>query len=277
MRVGVVREYMMSMQLVAGFAMGILIGLAAWRFRALSISGAAGAALTGGLIFGLGGWSWAALLLTFFVSSSLLSVSFSTRKLVYAEKFSKGSRRDWGQVMANSGLGAFLVIALALSPGTSWPWFAYVGAMASVNADTWATEIGVLYPHPPRLITTGRKVAPGTSGAISLLGLLASLAGAAMIGIVGAVVGSRTWEGSLFLAATLGGSCGSLFDSFLGATLQAIYHCPQCHKETERHPYHICGARTQQVRGLSWLRNDGVNFLASVLGGLVALGVWLWL
>jgi len=267
----------MVIQVVAGFALGIVIGLVAWRLRALSASGAASAALTGGLIFGLGGWPWAALLLTFFVSSSLLSLTFSTRKLVYAEKFSKGSQRDWGQVMANDGLGALLVIALALRPESSWPWFAYAGAMATVNADTWATEIGVLYPRPPRLITTGRKVATGTSGGVSLLGLLASLAGAAMIGVVGVAVGSRTGDGSLLLAATLGGSCGSLFDSFLGATLQAIYHCPQCDKETERHPYHICGARTQQVRGLSWLRNDAVNFLASALGGLVALGVWLWL
>jgi uncharacterized protein (TIGR00297 family) len=267
----------MGIQLLMGVVLGILIGLVAWRLQALSASGAVSAALTGGLIFGLGGWPWAALLLTFFVSSSLLSLAFSKRKLVYAEKFSKGSRRDWGQVMANGGLGALLVVALALRPGSSWPWFAYAGAIAAVNADTWATEIGVLYPRPPRLITTGRKVDSGTSGGVSLLGLLASLVGAATIGLIGVFVDGQSWDINLLLAATLGGTCGSLFDSFLGATLQAIYHCPQCDKETERYPYHLCGTRTQQVRGLSWLRNDGVNFLASVLGGLVALGVWLWL
>ncbi len=267
----------MVIQMLVGVALGIFVSLLAWRLGALSNSGAASAALTGGLIFSLGGWPWATLLLVFFISSSLLSKTFSGRKLAYTEKFSKGSRRDWGQVMANGGIGALLVILFVFLPEGSWSWVAYAGAIAAVNADTWATEIGVLNPRPPRLITTGREVAPGTSGGVSLLGFLASLAGAAIIGLFGAVVGVRKWDSSLLLAATLGGICGSLFDSFLGATLQAIYHCPRCDKETERHPLHTCGASTHQVRGIPWLRNDGVNFLASALGGLVAVGVWLLL
>jgi uncharacterized membrane protein len=65
-----------------------------------------------------------------------------------------------------------------------------------------------------------------------------------------------------------------LFDSLLGATIQAIYYCPLCHKETERHPLHTCGTSTSQRRGWYWLNNDLVNFLASVVGAGSALGVW---
>jgi uncharacterized protein (TIGR00297 family) len=157
-----------------GFLLGMLIAFLAWRMRALSASGAAAAALVGGLIFGLGGIAWAMLLLAFFISSSGLSKAFARRKAGVSEKFSKGNRRDWGQVLANGGLGALLVIIHAAFPAQSWPWLAYAGAMAAVNADTWATELGVLNRDKPRLITTGREVEPGTSGGVSVVGTAAA-------------------------------------------------------------------------------------------------------
>jgi uncharacterized membrane protein len=146
--------------------------------------------------------------------------------------------------------------------------------MATVNADTWATELGVLNPSHPRLITTGQPMDPGTSGAISLYGTLATTAGAALIGLAGAIFSPTGERLPLVLAATLGGLCGSLFDSLLGATIQAIYHCPQCDKDTERHPLHTCGTETTQIRGWDWLNNDLVNFMASVIGAVVAVIIW---
>ena len=143
--------------------------------------------------------------------------------------------------------------------------------MATVNADTWATELGVLNPRWPRLITNGQPVEPGTSGGISLYGTLATIGGAALIGLAGAAFSPAGVRLSLILAATLGGVCGSLFDSLLGATVQAIYHCPQCDKETERHPIHTCGNETVHFRGWEWLNNDLVNFLASIIGAIVAI------
>ena len=80
----------------------------------------------------------------------------------------------------------------------------------------------------------------------------------------------------MMLVLVLGGLAGSTFDSFLGATVQAIYYCPQCHKETERHPYHLCGTQTSLVRGWPWLNNDLVNFFCSLAGAGVALAFkWL--
>jgi uncharacterized protein (TIGR00297 family) len=266
------------MLFVLGFIFGITIAIIAWRLGSLTSSGAWAAALTGGLIFGLGGLPWAALLLTFFITSSGLSRTFRNQKKLVSEKFSKGSRRDWGQVLANGGLGTALVILTALKVSESgfegWSWIAYTGAMAAVNADTWATELGILNPTRPRLITTREKVEPGTSGAVSLYGTLASLAGSALIGLVAAAFLRPGGAISIVLTATTGGVVGSLFDSLLGATIQAIYYCPLCHKETERHPLHTCGTSTSQRRGWYWLNNDLVNFLASVVGAGSALGVW---
>jgi len=266
-------------QLLVGFLLSTLVGGLSWRAKALKRSGAVAAALSGGLIFGLGGLNWAVLLLVFFISSSALSRAFRRQKAPLGEKFSKGSQRDWGQVLANGGLGTLLVIVQTAFPGAAWPWIAYAGAMAAVNADTWATELGVLNPTPPRLITTGKTVERGTSGGVSLLGSLASLAGAALIAICAIGLdfsgfpGARGWL-ALGMAATLGGLAGSAFDSLLGATVQAIYSCPTCQKETERHPLHSCGTPTWLLRGWRWLDNDMVNFAASLMGALMALGGW---
>ena len=263
------------MQLPIGFLLAILVAVLAWRAGALSASGAWAAALTGGLIFGLGGLPWAALLLTFFISSSLLSRAFGKRKSALAEKFSKGHRRDWAQVLANGGLGALLAVIYWLLPAEGWVWAAFVGTMAAVNADTWATELGVLSKSPPRLVTSGKRVERGTSGGVTLLGTLAATGGAGLVAVIALLFqpGENWW--ALLLAAVLGGLAGSYFDSLLGASLQAIYHCPACNKETERHPTHTCGTTTTHLRGWRWMNNDVVNLACSALGALAAVLLWM--
>jgi uncharacterized protein (TIGR00297 family) len=248
--------------------LALLTALSAWRARALTASGAAAAALTGALILGLGGWAWAAALLAFFVSSSAISRLFTRRKAAAAAKYAKGERRDWGQVAANGGLAAGLAIAHAL--GAGWAWHAALGALAAANADTWATELGVLNRGAPRLITSGRRVAAGTSGGVSPLGIAASLGGAALIGLVGFL---SEGQAALWGAVTLAGLLGSLGDSWLGATVQAVYFCPAEQQETEQHPVHACGAATVHRRGLRWLGNDLVNFAASSVGAVSALAI----
>ena len=261
-------------QLLIGFMLGVGVAGLAWRAGALTRSGSLAAALLGGLIFGLGGLRWAALLLIFFITSSGLSHSFGVRKASLAEKFSKGSRRDWGQVAANGGLGALLVVLHALLPGQDWIWLAYAGALAAVNADTWATELGVLSQVPPRLVTNGKIVARGTSGGISLLGTLAALGGALVIGLAAGWLNLDSGFAATVVAVSLAGLVGSLFDSWLGATLQAIYTCPRCQKETEQHPRHTCGIPTERLRGWKWLNNDLVNVGCALVGAVLAAGVW---
>ena len=267
-------------ELVGGLALSLLIGVAGYKRGALNGSGLLGALITGTLIFGLGGWEWGALLILFFISSSALSFYRARDKERLAEKFAKGHRRDLGQALANGGLAALLATLSQLRPHPLW-FVACAGAMAAVNADTWATELGVLNARPPRLITTGRRVEVGASGGVTWLGTEASLGGALLIGLTGglgllALGQSWTEAGALLLAATVGGLAGSLADSLLGATAQAIYWCDACQKETER-KVHRCGTQTRQLRGCRWLGNDLVNFIASAVGALVAAGVGWWL
>lgn len=247
-----------------------ITALALWR-GSLSRSGAVGALLVGTLTFGLGGWVWGVLLGIFFVSSSLLSRFREADKKEAAEKFDKGHTRDIGQALANGGLGAALAIFSVVNPGGLWfPFF--IGVMATVTADTWATELGTLSKRPPRLITTGKVVAVGSSGGISALGTMVSLVGGAVIGGSAGILDAQLPLLPALLLGGIGGLAGSLFDSLLGATVQQIYYCDVCQKDTER-KIHKCGHATRPWRGWAWLNNDLVNLLASIAGGLVAVGL----
>jgi uncharacterized protein (TIGR00297 family) len=258
-------------QLAAGFILASLVAWIAYYFHSLSCDGAVSAALVGTLIFGLGGWQWAVLLLAFFISSSALTRLFKDRKRGISEKFSKGGERDAGQVFGNGGLATAFVLLNALFPHQLWTWVGFAAALASVNADTWATELGTLNPNPPRMITDLRKrVEAGTSGGVSLWGTGAALLGASMIGLL-AVLLFPTGHWVLFLLITAGGLLGSLFDSFLGATVQAMYYCPRDQKETEKHPLHTCGTETVHIRGWKWLDNDWVNFACGAFGSALAV------
>jgi uncharacterized protein (TIGR00297 family) len=271
-------------RLVVALACASLIAWAAHRRSSLSGSGAAGAVIVGTVVLGCGGWVWGAVLVIFFVLSSMLSRYRASTKQHLAEKFAKGSRRDLGQVLANGGVGTVLAMAWAWQPQ---PIFlaAYIGALATVTADTWATELGVLSPRPPRLITTWRPVPVGTSGGVSVLGTTATVAGALTIGVSVATLHGleQALGGGVHIAALLvlvpiavvSGIAGSLFDSLLGATVQAMYHSASRAKETEKR-IDPDGSANQLVRGWSWLGNDAVNLLSSVLGAWVAAALWHW-
>jgi len=257
------------MEILFGFILAIVIAYLAYRARSLNQSGAIAATVVGTIVFGLGGLQWAILLLIFFITSSALSRLFKKRKQVFDEKYSKGHERDAGQVFGNGGLATAFVLIHALYPESTIGWLGFAAALAAVNADTWATELGVLNPTSPIMITDLRKrVEKGTSGGISLLGTFASLLGAFVIALPAACF-TDNW--SLLPIITLAGLCGSLFDSLLGATVQAMYYCPTDNKETEKHPLHTCGTETLHIRGWKWLDNDWVNFACGAFGILIAV------
>jgi uncharacterized protein (TIGR00297 family) len=257
------------MQILYGFVLAIIVAYLAYRADSLDKSGAFAATLVGTIIFGMGGWQWAILLLLFFITSSGLSRAFKKRKQGLNEKFSKGNERDAGQVFGNGGLATLFAALHAFYPESILPWVGFAAALAAVNADTWATELGVLNPTPPRMITDLKKrVEKGTSGGISLWGTFASLLGACLIALPAA---RFTGNWLLFPLISLAGLGGSLFDSLLGATVQAMYYCPTDKKETEKHPLHTCGTETVQIRGWEWLNNDWVNFACSALGSILGI------
>ncbi len=268
---------MNPMNILYGFLLALAVALAAYRLNSLNKSGMLAALVMGTIVFGFGGLPWAVLLLTFFITSSLLSKLFKSRKRKQVSANAKGSQRDQWQVLANGGVSTFFVLLHLLLPESILPWIGFAGALAAANADTWATELGVLSPTMPRLITNGKVVETGTSGGISLAGTVFSLMGSLLI----AALAALPWQALsplpaaspalIVLSVSLAGLAGSLVDSVLGATIQAIFYCPHCDKETEKSPVHSCGTATRHVRGWLWLNNDWVNLACTLTGAIIAL------
>jgi uncharacterized protein (TIGR00297 family) len=260
----------LALLLSAGFA-----GLAL-RLRWLSKSGAVATAVVGFVAYGLGNATFLVPLLGFFVSSSVLSRVGKERKQLLSDSHdAKGSQRDAGQVWANGGAAVIcvLVFYFATHPYAKLPLLKlrtllmlYLTALATVNADTWATEIGKLGKKPPRLLTTLRPVTPGVSGAISGMGTLGALLGALFIPLLALPFWGL--NGAELLVVTWAGFVGSLMDSLLGATLQVQFRDTQTGALTERK--RLAGRETTRVRGIHWINNDMVNFIASVAGVVVA-------
>lgn len=268
-----------SLQLLIGIMLALAASLIAWRMHWLSRGGALAAFILGAVVFGLGGLSWAALLLTFFFTSSLFSKSFKKRKQNSEKFYSKDSKRDAGQVFANGGLAGLFVVVHVFFPDSWLPWMGFAAAFAAANADTWATELGIFSRKAPVLVTNGTPVEMGTSGAISPVGTLAALTGSGLIALAAWLV----WPEDLpaanleqMIILVVAGLAGSLVDSWLGASVQAIYYCPTCQKETEKYPLHNCGTATTPLRGWRWMDNDWVNLCCTASGAALAMGV-IWL
>jgi uncharacterized protein (TIGR00297 family) len=254
-------------------AFGILgaasVAIAARRLRALTTGGALAATVVGASVVAGAGMRGGAALVAFFLSSTLLGrLPAGT-----AAAQRRGNERDAVQVCANGGVAALLALASLAATGRARTILlaGCGGAVATAAADTWATEIGSRSGQTPRSVATLAHVPPGTSGGVTLAGLVASAAGAATTAFV--LAGSAPSSRSLrAIAVAAGGVIGSLGDSMLGATVQEVRVCDNCALETEL-LVHACGAATRPIRGAAWCSNDMVNALATATGAAAAMAI----
>lgn len=216
----------------------------------LSFSGALAALAVGAAAAFGAGWRGLVVLFVFFLTSSLLTPG--------------GGRRRAAQVGANGGIAAAAALLAPLDPRFR---LAFVGALAAAAADTWSTEIGARSRRTPRLITTGRPVAAGTSGGVTWLGTAGGAGGAVLVAVAAAALGLVPPAAAA--PAALAGIAAGAADSLLGATVQARYRCPAC-GGTGESARHACGARARLVSGWRWMTNDTVNLAATVVGAAVA-------
>jgi uncharacterized protein (TIGR00297 family) len=209
-------------------------------------------------------------LIGFFISGTVLSRYKADRK---ADRtggvVEKGGNRDAWQVLANGGVFSAAAALSLIHPLPAWTALG-AGAIGAAAADTWATEIGVLSNATPRSITTGKPVATGQSGGVTLSGTVAGAVGAIAMAVITLLGG---WGNPAAIAAIVGGLGGCTLDSILGGTLQTRRWCDHCNESTER-MVHDCGTTTRVAGGLTWMDNDAVNAISSAFGALLG---FLWI
>ncbi len=247
-------------QLLTGELLAFLTAILSYRFKFLSLSGSFMVFILATLIFGLGGWAWSVPILTFFILSSLLSKMGKQVKQKFKDTFEKSGVRDHAQVLANGGLGGLLILFNAFFPSNLW-YYLYLLSLMVATADTWSTEIGVLSKAKPRLITTFKKVEPGISGGVTILGTLGGFLGSLII------LFSGFWfikiSFGLALILLLLSLIGNALDSLLGATIQGQYQCTVCYKYTEKKEH--CQKPTTILSGFKVIGNDCVNVLSNLI------------
>jgi len=221
-------------------------GVTAWlgyRAKTVSLSGAIGGAIVGAIIYaGAGGGAWVLLLVTF-VIASITSRFGLKRKVLLGIAEERGGRRGAGNAIANCGVAAAAAIAAATTPYQSASLLALVAALSAGGSDTVASEIGKAWGRSTFLVTTFRRVKPGTPGAISLEGTAAGLVAAFALAATGVALGLT--PASTTLAVVVGATAGALIESALGATLE----------------------------GPGILNNDMLNFINTAMAAIVTLAI----
>jgi uncharacterized protein (TIGR00297 family) len=243
------------------FFLALLISLISFKMKFLDLGGSAVTFLLALFIFGIGGWKWTIPILTFFILSSLLSkVAERLSKKDVGSIFEKGSRRDYKQVLANGGVPLLITVLSKLLPLQIDWYLIYVLSVAISTADTWSTEFGTLFAKDVYLITNFKKVIPGISGGISLIGTFGGILGSIFIILSTGFFIKLNLQ--IFISIISFALIGNLVDSLMGATIQVIYKCSVCGKLTEKKVH--CDKETFHYKGIKIIDNDLVN-LSSVL------------
>jgi len=185
----------------------LVIGLITYWRKALDLFGSIFMIIMGIIIILFAGVNWLILIFIFMILGLV-----STK---YKHQYKKDigvyeGTRTLKNVISN-GIVPFVMAAFGNYGG-------FIGSIATATADTLASEVGVV--QQPRLITTMRKVPPGTDGGISILGTAAGIIGAGIIGVSAYLLGIFPDPFVTLKISIIAGTVGCFVDSILGAVLE---------------------------------------------------------
>ena len=193
---------------------GLFAGLA-YALGMVSRGGALGGVVVGTAIYASLGPGGFAVLALFVVGASALTRIGYRQKEGSGAAEARGGRRGARNAAANCGVAVACALLAALTGSEAFV-AAFVASLGAAFADTSESEVGGLVSRTPRLITTFRKVQPGTDGAISVPGTLAGVAAAGLTALLGLALGLVDGPATALLVACAS-FLGTVADSLVGA------------------------------------------------------------
>ena len=200
---------------VAALAVTAVFAVLAYALGMVSVGGALGGFVIGAVIHtSLGPQGFAVLALFVVGGSALTRLGYALKNRAGTAQ-ERGGRRGAKNAAANCAV-ATVCAGLAAITGEAAFAAAFVASLGAAFADTTESEVGQLYGRTPRLVTTGRKVPPGTDGAVSLFGTLAGVTAALLTAGLALALGLVGSPGATLVLA-LAGFLGTVADSLVGA------------------------------------------------------------
>ncbi|WP_320674589.1 TIGR00297 family protein [Prochlorococcus sp. MIT 1341] len=226
------------------FLINTILILSFHRLPLLTRAGWIHSGILGTILWGcLGVNGWLAVVAYLILGSLVTKVGFlyKTRKGL-AE--SRGGKRGPENVWGAAFIGALLAILIGLGVGDeSIVRIGFAASFSSKLADTFGSEIGKRWGKRAYLITNFQTVSPGTEGAISVNGTLASFLGSIVMTSVMAFLEIIPFEKAFFIVF-IAGVIATLIESILGATLQSRF---------------------------TWLTNELINGIQTFIAAFIAI------
>ncbi|MCY4332137.1 MAG: DUF92 domain-containing protein [Cyanobacteria bacterium MAG CAR1_bin_15] len=235
------------------FWMGLLVNggliLLVHRLPVLTAWGWVHGGALGAVLWGTMGWSgWLTVVLYLALGSAVTRLGLKRKQALRLAE-ARGGRRGPGNLWGSAATGLSLAVLTHLVPGAApLLTLGFVASFAAKLGDTWGSEIGKRWGGRTLLVTTLQPVPPGTEGAVSLTGTVASVAAIAVYTALAlALLRPPIGPGPLAQVALLGAAAttATMVESWIGATWQGR---------------------------LAWLTNELVNAALTVVAALLAMG-----
>lgn len=230
------------------FAIAIVVNLVVafggCAAKKVTVAGAATGFAIGVMVWLGAGWqAWSLLFAAFAFAAATTDIGHK-RKAALGIAEERGGRRGPGNAIANTGVFAWAAVISIGMRDPSPAILAGVTAMVTAASDTIASEIGKAFGKTTWVWMPLRRVPAGTSGAISMEGTLAGIAGAAALACVAMGLGLITLSAIPLV--------------IIAATIASFAE----------------GALATRFEKDGWLNNDTLNFLNSAIGASIALLWW---
>lgn len=209
-------------QAAIGFGVNLVFALAAFAAKTVGVSGVIAGTLLGTTLYVLRGPEGWLVLVAFFVVGSGLTKFGAREKEARGIAEARGGRRGARNALAKVTPGLVAaVLGRLLGDADGAFAVAFVATFATAAADTAGTEVGKAIGKTPILLTTLRRVSPGTVGAVSVEGTVAGVAASAVLAALGAALSLyaplEAWKGAAVVVAAAFG--GNVFESWLNAAV----------------------------------------------------------